>query len=263
MKLERDSHGHKGTFGTVLAIGGSYGELVMFGGIVFAAKACLRSGAGKVIIALPEETAAAAIGLLPEAIVLPIDQARPNLANLRKYIDSSDVIVVGPGWANADYQEKVLKVVLEARKETIIDAGALHIIATNNQLAKMVHNKCILTPHSGEMTKLNQGLGCSDAKSLSVKTSATVVHKSFTTELTDGDRSWTLNKPNSVLATAGSGDVLAGMISGLLAQYLHTYNQFDIVKTAIKEHSKAGEQLVSGSLASELIDKIVIKSQSN
>ena len=53
------------------------------------------------------------------------------------------------------------------------------------------------------------------------------------------------------------------MISGLLAQYLHTYNQFDIVKTAIKEHSKAGEQLVSGSLASELIDKIVIKSQSN
>ena len=258
MKLERDKHGHKGTFGTVLVISGSYNELVMFGGTVLAAKACLRSGAGKVVMVLPKELAVGAITLLPEAIVLPIDQSQIDLDALSKQIDAVDVVVVGPGWSEAGYQVNVLELILKALKPTIIDAGALNTIAENGKVTKLVHNKCVLTPHTGELNRLKTALSCSSAQELAIKTGSIVVHKSSTTELTDGKKSWTLNKPNSALATAGSGDVLAGMIGGLVAQYSSSYELFDIAKTAINLHSKAGAQLRPGALASEIIDKIVI-----
>jgi hydroxyethylthiazole kinase-like uncharacterized protein yjeF len=258
MKLKRDKHGHKGTFGTVLVIGGSYNELVMFGGTVLAAKACLRTGAGKVIVALPKELAVGAITLLPEAIAFPINESQIDLVALNKQIKAVDIIVVGPGWSEADYQTEVLEFVLKEQKPTIIDAGALNTIAENSKITELVHNKCILTPHTGELNRLKTALECSSAQDISIKTGSIVVHKSSTTELTDGKKSWTLNKPNSALATAGSGDVLAGMIGGLVAQYSSSYELFDIAKTAINMHSKAGAQLRPGALASEIIDKIVI-----
>ena len=252
----RNQRGHKATFGTVLVIGGADGGLSMLGGPVLAALAAYRSGAGKVVVAVPNSLVHSALELLPESLVFDYNNDK-ILASEAKNATS---IVIGPGWGVGEKQSVVLKRMLSLRKPTVIDADALNIISKDNTVANNLHNLCILTPHPGEFERLANALNIQSPKELAQKTDAVVVYKDSKTLVTDGKHEYEHDKPNAKLAIAGSGDVLSGIIGGLQAQFSNEISPLDIAKLGVNIHSNAGDRLKAGGLAHELADAIKITS---
>ncbi len=249
---QRNQRGHKGTFGTLMVIGGADGELSMLGGPVLAALAAYRSGAGKVVVAVPDSLIHSALELLPESLVFDYNNDK-ILASEAKNATS---VVIGPGWGYGESQVRVLKNILSLHKPTVIDADALNIICKDEDVASFVHNLCILTPHPGEFHRLSEALKVQLPRQLALKLGAVVVYKDSTTVITDGKHEYEHDRPNSRLAIAGSGDVLSGIIGGLLAQYGNELDSFEIAKLSVVIHANAGESLKAGALAHELADAI-------
>ena len=249
---QRNQRGHKGTFGTVLVIGGADGKLSMLGGPVLAALAAYRIGAGKVVVAVPGSLVHSALELLPESLVFDYNNDK-ILASEAKNATS---VVIGPGWGYGESQVRVLKNILSLHKPTVIDADALNIICKDEDVASFVHNLCILTPHPGEFNRLSEALKVQSPRQLAQKLGAVVVYKDSTTVITDGKQDYEHDRPNSRLAIAGSGDVLSGIIGGLQAQFSNEISPFDIAKLGVNIHSNAGDRLKAGGLAHELADVI-------
>ncbi|MBP6880382.1 NAD(P)H-hydrate dehydratase [Candidatus Saccharibacteria bacterium] len=212
--------------------------------------ASFRVGAGIIFLCVDEK-------LLPiaQSIVLP-EVVVGNFEQVDNFLKGKGVLVCGPGWFvgnSALLAKNLLDKLLLSKHPFVIDAAVIDLIASNDDLWSMLHEKCILTPHGGEAKRLLESRGEVNMSDLAKTTEATIIEKGSTTMIFCDDKSWKINKPNRKLAVAGSGDVLAGIIAGLWAQTPNSL-AFDIAKQAVQLHSKAGQKLKFGALASELAD---------
>ncbi len=265
----RPANGHKGTFGRVLAVVGS---TPYRGAAALCCQGALRSGAGLVQLASEEAVCAAVAAQAPEVMyaVLNAGTHEANAALASAALQSADALVLGCGLGQTE-QAAALVAALAApcTKPTVLDADALNLLAATPApllLTEEAPAPRVLTPHIGEMARL---LGTTAAAVLAdqVGTARTaaqswgsvVVLKSARTVIAAPDgRTLELNAPNSGLAKGGSGDVLAGLIAGLLAQGL---DAFDAAGCAVWLHSAAARRAAdkkgeAAMLASDLLAEL-------
>lgn len=250
----RSPSAHKGQFGHVLLIGGDRG----FGGaILLSAQSALRSGAGLVSLATRSEHVPAALARLPEAMVLGTSSAN----QLMGLLDQASVLVVGPGLGQGAWGRSLLSAAANAPLPQVWDADALNLLA---QGGVSLPKDCVITPHPGEAARL---LGISTAevqadrliiaRALSKKFSAVVILKGAGSLIASPDgRVFRCDQGHPAMATAGLGDVLAGLVGALLAQGM---SAFEAASLAVWLHATAGEregQSGRGLAASDLIPTI-------
>jgi len=264
---QRDRYGHKNTFGHVLMLGGSQGRT---GAIAMAAHAALRSGSGLVTAGTWPDSIATLIQQLPNELMSVIVPKEEQLfEQYRRIMDQYSAVVVGPGMGNRPEGKRLVEMLLQNfQSPMVLDADALNIIAEHDLHALCVNRKTpvVLTPHPGEMARLikwskedvvRDPVGA--LKTCVEKTHAVVLLKGAATLLSSPEEVLYLNHfPNTGMATAGSGDVLAGMIGGLLAQGTKV---FDASCVAVFLHSLAGDLATRdsrprGMTATDIISKI-------
>lgn len=238
----RPRAGHKGTFGTVVVIGGSVAgsganRSVMIGAPALSATAALRSGTGLAKIAAPAELLPHCLALCPSAtgIALPTDAhgliPHEVAAAVDHLVAQATCVAVGPGLGVSPGAEAaVLRCIQQEESSIVVDADGLNCLAAMPDLFRDFHAAAVLTPHPGEFKRLCTGLGLSNALGLETsrenactqlaqRLGRIVVLKGQATVVSDGLRTWTCRAGHPCLATAGTGDVLTGLIAGLIAQF--------------------------------------------
>lgn len=240
----RAENSHKGTFGKVLVIAGSQ---KIFGAAYFAAAAAYRMGAGLVKVYTPQENITAFETLLPEALLEGYDRTCPQLKQLKQCMEWADVIVMGPGFGTDRMAEKILRyVICKSRVPVVADADAIRLLSKNKKLLLDATSPVVLTPHMQEMAqflKISVEEIQKDPVDAAVKTAdkykITLVLKDAVTLVSSpGQKLYVNNSGNSGMATGGSGDVLAGMIGGLIGQGM---NASDAAELGVCLHGKAGD----------------------
>ena len=214
-----DAQTHKGIQGHALLIGGSYGKL---GAMVLSSKACLKTGCGLVTVFIPRCGYEILQTANPEVMVLTDDQ--------EKHISKIDfdfipqAIGIGPGMGQElETQNALHEFLIDDKTPLVIDADALNILAENPEWVFLLPAKTILTPHPKELERLI-GKWKSDSEKMektiafSKKDHLIIVMKGAPTFIIDGETVYENTTGNPALATAGTGDVLTGMITSLLAQ---------------------------------------------
>ena len=270
---KRTDESNKGTYGKLLCVCGSVG---MCGAAYLSAKAAYRTGAGLVEILTVKENLIPLQTALPEAIVSIYDKDTPDLDAVMNAAERADAIVVGCGLGRTEVARKILGAVLRnTEKPCVVDADALNIIASNPTLKKYLKGK-IITPHPAEFSRLtgfetDEILKNTESLSLSFakKYGSVCLIKRHETVVSDGTEKIYVNKSgNSGMATAGSGDVLAGIIGGILVQNKNSnLTAFEITCLGAYIHGLCGD-IAAGSLgeyslmASDIIDSLpkVLKS---
>lgn len=232
---KRPPSGHKGTFGTCLVIAGSDSYT---GAAFLAGKGAYRAGCGLVHIGTLPVVKTSLAGQLIEAVwtLLPAlgdGYDREGVRSLQDPLDKADSLVVGPGWGLSEENESFLGELLAAipaDTPTLFDADGLKLLGHYERWWELVPQNTILTPHPGEMAILT-GLEISEiqsdrwntAKAYAQEWGLTLVLKGAETVIATSEGTLFVNPiSDSALATAGSGDVLAGVIGGLMAQGLST-----------------------------------------
>lgn len=241
---ERKANSHKGTFGKVLVIAGSSN---ISGAAYLAAAGAYRMGAGLVKIYTPKENQLAMQALLPEALLEVYDRSRPPVKQLKQCVVWADTIVIGPGFGTDRVAEKILKYVIgKSTVPVVIDADGINILAKNKTCLLDSHAPLVLTPHILEMARLTgktketimkNPMG--EAKYFTEDYAVTLVLKDARTIVAKENELVYINTSgNSGMATGGSGDVLAGMLGGLIAQGMEPY---EAAKLGVYLHGKAGD----------------------
>lgn len=249
----REQNSNKGTFGKVLNVAGSKNYI---GAAYLSSLAVLKSGAGYVALASDKNIIKSVSVLLPETVFL-------SRFEVFKNTDKYDVLLIGCGlgqtFLSKFWFEKFIKRWRNLNKPVVIDADALNILA---KMDLILPENCIITPHPAEASRLlgvdvNEIVNNTElyARKLSEKYNCVTVLKTHRTVVCSDKDIYINEYGNSALAKAGTGDVLAGIISGLLAQKM---SPFEAAKLGVYLHSKAGElasqDLTEYSvLASELI----------
>lgn len=242
---ERPVEGHKGTFGKVLMVAGSQG---MAGAAYLSAVSSYRAGSGLVKMAIPQTIINPLSILLPEAVLasLPEDDTT-LLKHIKRLIADADAVLVGPGLSATDATMKLLEAVIDyCDKPMVLDADALNLISKNKSLLERLRCEAIITPHPLEMSRLT-GMSVPDiqnnridiAKSFADEFGLTVVLKGAGTIIAANDGRTVINSTgNQGMATAGSGDVLSGVITSLLGQGLPPY---EAAVAGVYLHGLAGD----------------------
>ena len=252
----RDVHSHKGTYGRLLCVGGNRGTA---GAIRLAGEAALRSGAGMVRV------------YTHEASTIQVSAGRPELMVTSSHLDDalawSSCVVIGPGLGQDEWSESVFTAVLKhcqsENKPIVIDADALNLLCKQSTAYTLEH--CVLTPHAGEAGRL-LGVSVDDvesdrfnyARQCSQRYHAVCVLKGAGTLIDNEKKTWVCRHGNPGMATAGSGDVLSGVLGALMAQGLSV----DIAaKYGVVLHAKAGDDIAQlygqrGMIASDLFDAV-------
>lgn len=257
--LHRNEYAHKGNMGHALVIAGSYG---MAGAAVLATKACLRAGAGKVTVRTPRRNNDILQISVPEAI---IDIDRDELY-FNETVDTEDMdaVCIGPGLRQ---QENTAIAVISQIRRTqcplVLDADALNVLANHRAWLQQLPKNIIMTPHPKEFDLLN-GTACSDsyerlskARNMAEHLNAYILLKGHYTALCLPNGQVIFNSTgNAGMATAGCGDVLAGIITALLAR---GYKHADACMVGMYLHGLAGDLAAKelgqeSLLASDLID---------
>ncbi len=224
---------HKGTYGHVLVAGGSLGKA---GAIALSAQATLEVGAGLCTAFIPASILLALQATFPPVMCIAAgNEHQPHLtgdfaALFIEALAGKAAVAIGPGLANvpdtADFLRAVLPVISKAQLPLVLDADALNILADDDSLWQYLGAHTVLTPHPGEMARLVKSSSTSvqqgrleAATALASQRGVTVVLKGAgtITALADG-RTYVNSTGNPGMATGGSGDVLTGIIGGLLAQ---------------------------------------------
>lgn len=206
---------HKGDGGHLLVVGGDAG---MTGAVRLAGHAALRAGAGRVSIATRAEHLAVVAAERPELMVHAVE----SVAALRALLERCDGVVAGPGMGQGPWARTLLPILLAAGRPLLLDADALNLVADRG-LA--LPPGCVLTPHPGEAARL-LGVGVARieadrpgaARALANQHEAVVVLKGAGTVIDDGGHRHICAAGNPGMATAGTGDVLAGLIGALRGQ---------------------------------------------
>lgn len=221
---EKEADGNKGTFGKILAVAGSSG---MCGAAFLSASGVFATGAGMVKIVTPEENRIPLQTMLPEAMI-------SCTGDWGKDFEWCDVLVIGPGIGMtvkaADKVEFFLKKAKQEKKQVVLDADGLNLLAENPKWKNYLGRHVILTPHMGEMSRLTgksirelKSDRAGAARALAAETGVVCVLKDACTVTAAPDgRAWISLSGNAGMATAGSGDVLSGVLAGMQAMYLET-----------------------------------------
>lgn len=272
--LSRNPDSHKGDFGHVFILSGS-GRFS--GAAVLCAEAAMRSGAGLVTLGVPKSINSAIIRIKPkEVMTLPLDSTREDtlksssFAKIFEFLKKIDVLLLGPGLSeNNSTQKLIRRIISSVRKPMVVDADGINALNGNLKILKNRLGKAyplILTPHPGEMGRL---LGLSTfkiqnkRKEIAMKVAKdfdlTVVLKGHNTIVASSKGKIYINHTgNPGMASAGSGDVLSGIIAAFLGQGLSAFNS---AKHAVYLHGVAGdlasnEKTQLSLIASDIIAKI-------
>jgi ADP-dependent NAD(P)H-hydrate dehydratase / NAD(P)H-hydrate epimerase len=262
---------NKGTYGKLLVVAGSWG---MAGAAVLTATAALRAGAGLVYLAVPGSIVSTVAVMCPEVVIRPlpdengtISGSRETLGMMQRLIEEMDAVAVGPGMTvNPGVGNFLRNFLPRINVPYVIDADGLMAIADYPQAVRMRGTKgAIITPHPGEMAKL---LGVPVAQiqedrqaavtQTVTKWGGVTLLKGARTLIGDGESLYFNREGSPTLATAGSGDVLTGVIGALLAQGMTTTNA---ARAGAYLHAVAGELCEQhigcvGVLATEIRDML-------
>ncbi len=231
----RERTGHKGHFGHVLIIGGDYGYA---GAVRMCGEAAARTGAGLVSIATrPEHAYTLSVGC-PELMASAVN----SISDLAPLLTKASIIAVGPGLGQSKWSVALLDKVFDTKLPLIVDADALNLLAAD----PMARKNWVLTPHPGEAARLlgstvnqiqSDRIGA--AKSLQQKYGGVIVLKGSATIIASSQKISVCKDGNPGMATGGMGDVLTGIITGLVAQG----QPLDIAATVgVCVHARAGDQ---------------------
>lgn len=241
---ERDPYAHKGNFGKLLLLCGSTGYT---GAAALAAMGALRAGAGLVYLGVPESIYAIEAVKLTEPVVFPLPDMDGMLSEgaaevLSKRLDSMDAILMGPGLGQSLGVLSVVKSVLERfRGPVVLDADGINIMKAHKDILRGRTSPTILTPHEGEYLRFSS-IPCDDrigaAAELARDLGVIVVLKGHRTVTTDGYKCYVNTTGNPGMAVGGSGDVLAGILAGLLGQRLPP---LEAAACAVWLHGAAGD----------------------
>jgi ADP-dependent NAD(P)H-hydrate dehydratase len=214
-----DKHTHKGIQGHVLLIGGSYGKI---GAMCLASKAALKTGCGLVTAFVPFCGYQIVQISVPEVMVVT-DEQEKYLTDIGFELEP-DAIGIGPGMGQKMATQKAFHDFLSnTRLPLVIDADALNILAHNPSWVALLSPRTVLTPHPKELERLigkwyTEEEMFGKAVVFSLVNQIVIVMKGAPTYIIDGETIYVNTTGNAALATAGSGDVLTGMIASLLAQ---------------------------------------------
>lgn len=237
----RPEDAFKNIFGHALLIAGQKG---MAGAGILAAKACMKSGCGLLSVRVPECNRVIMQISVPEAMVLTdnSDECFTTPVNTEKY----QAVGIGPGLGQSSHTKNALEMQLEQiRVPLVLDADALNIISANPQLWEHVPYGTIITPHAGELDRLTGIKACNfeqrldNAETLAAEHSVIVVMKGAPTRIiTPSGNCFANTTGNQGMATAGSGDVLTGVILSLLAQ---GYDNESAARIGVFVHGLSGD----------------------
>ncbi len=260
----RKSYSNKGTYGKALVIAGS---ARMAGAAWFAAKAAYYAGCGLVRIYTVKDNRNILLTKLPEAVLTTYEERETDFSSLDECLNWADAVLAGPGLSEgAAAHTLVSKTLLCADKKTVFDADALNILAKDMSVLKRTKGERVFTPHLGEMSRMSgksikeiQSDILSAAGKFAEEYRAVCVLKDARTVTYLPDGKFFLNLTgNHGMATGGSGDVLAGFLTGFLAQGLTSGQAAPL---AVFLHGLAGdlaakEKGAYGMLASDVLEML-------
>ena len=238
--LIRSPFAHKGQMGTALMIAGCYG---MAGAAVLATKACLRSGVGKVVVNSPRRNIPILQTAIPEAVV----QSGSEETIFAETIDTDDYQAMGIGPGLGQSEQTAIALIAQLRRTQcpiVADADAINILANHRAWLQQLPKEIILTPHPKELDRLEGHSAdtyerITKACNLAERLKGYVILKGHYTAMCCPDGHVMFNTTgNAGMATAGSGDVLTGIITGLLAR---GYKQEDACIVGMYLHGLAGD----------------------
>ena len=250
----RARHAHKGDNGHVLVVGGDYGYA---GAARMAAEAAARSGAGLVSLATRPEHAAAVPLAVPEIMARAVEKA----TDLKPMLERATVVAVGPGLGQSEWSSRLLAYVLESKLPLVVDADALNLIARD----PVYSDKWVLTPHPGEASRMLQTTTgeitagrFGAVRALQEKYGGVIVLKGSGTLVADDKDIHLCSGGNPGMASGGMGDVLTGIIAGLLAQGIALV---DAARLGVCLHAAAADAVAAtegerGLLATDLMPRL-------
>ncbi|MBL7938565.1 MAG: NAD(P)H-hydrate dehydratase [Flavobacteriales bacterium] len=257
----RPRFGHKGTFGHCLVGAGAQG---MFGAAVLAVKGCLRSGVGLVTAHVPGDAVAGLMAIVPDAMSW-VDPCSDHLSSL-PFLDRFNAVALGPGCGqHTDTAALVEQYLRSGRSPLVLDADALGLLASKPEWLDLLGPQTVLTPHPKEMDRLLGSPSASSYERLH-RTQAfaerhrcnVVLKGAYSVTCTSDGQLYFNSTGNAGMAKGGSGDVLTGLIAGLLAQ---GYSMLDACLIGVYLHGSAGdiaadELGMDGMRPSDLVDAL-------
>jgi len=235
----REKYAHKGIYGHSLIVGGSYGKM---GSVVLASRAALTIGAGLVTSFVPKCGYEILQTSIPEVMVLT-DADEQHITNLTFDIEPT-VIGLGIGMGTETASQNALTEFLKTNKTAlVIDADGLNILSQNNELLDLLPAQTVLTPHPKELERLigkwkNDFDKLKKAKAFSIKYDCILVIKGSNTITVYKEKYYVNTTGNPGMATAGTGDVLTGVITGLISQ---TYEPLTAAIFGVYLHGKSAD----------------------
>ena len=265
----RAADSHKGTYGTLLTVCGSYG---MAGAALLCARGALRSGVGLLRAAVPRSVYPLLVDAVPEAVFLPVDEqdggfSAAAIPALTDALATADAVAVGCGLGRGEGRTAVVRHILShSAVPVILDADGINAVTPHILTEETRNAPLIMTPHPGEMARL---LGISTAvvqadrvglaRRLAAQVGAVVVLKGHRTVIASPDGEMAENPTgNPGMATGGSGDVLTGMIGALTAQGVPPY---EAAVCGVYLHGAAGDAAAArcsqrGMLPTDLMEEL-------
>ena len=247
----RAPHSHKGTYGHALIAAGSYGKM---GAAILSAHAALRAGAGLVTALIPETGYTALQSAVPE--VMCLTSGDKHIEHITGW-ENATAIGIGPGLAQHSKTVAALTALIDSCKQPVVfDADALNIIAANPDLLGRLPKGSILTPHPKDFTRLfgdntNTMIQVDNARIQAMRYGIIIVLKNhYTTVITPEGECWYNMTGNAGMATAGAGDVLTGIITGLVAQ---GYEPAQAALMGVWAHGAAGDLAAASNSEEALI----------
>lgn len=258
---KRNQFSHKGTYGHALIVGGQDG---MFGSVMLSAQAAMRSGVGKLTVLCPPKAVAMINTVLPEAMTKI--SGEEDRIDFQEFDFSYQALGIGMGIGQSDPVFTALKDWLTHEKQPVLlDADALNLISQHPELLRLLPAQSVLTPHIGELQRLlgkwtNAYDMLDKAELFSKKYDCILVLKEAYTKIVYHEDIYINSTGNPGMATAGSGDVLAGLITGLLAQ---NYTSLQASILGVFLHGLAGDFYVEKAsqnalIASDLVDHLTL-----
>ena len=261
----RDPAGHKGNFGKLLCVCGSVGYT---GAPVFASRAAVRTGAGLVFLAVPEQAWPVVAVKSEEAMPFPLPETAEGRLSLlaeepiRQRAASCDAVLIGCGLGRDRQTDTLVRKLLDIDRPLVLDADGLNALDGCPEQLQRRTAPTVLTPHEGELLRLGGDLSRgreAAAAAFSRKYGVYLVLKGHRTLVADPEGRLAVNETgNSGMAKGGSGDVLAGMIVSLLSQGCGT---FDACCAAVWLHGRAGDRAAAdkgerGMTPTDLLEQI-------
>ncbi len=249
--LERELDSHKGSYGTVLAVGGSRG---MSGSIAMTAMSAVHGGAGLVRVAVPDPILETVAQFAPEYTLVPLPAdshgrlSEEVLEIIPELAEEASVVAIGPGIGRSESLDRMMvNLYRDLDAPMVIDADGLNALAAGWDFSETpsVSALRVLTPHPGEFARLTDQ-SCPvetegrrrAAEAFAEKSGAVVVLKGSRTVVTNVDQTEVNTTGNPAMATGGTGDVLTGLIAALLAQ---GYGDFEAARLSVFLHGLAGD----------------------